>query len=118
MRKPLEKDVVKACLQYLRLVGVFAWRQNQGAVKVTPASGPRRFFRFASAEGISDIIGVLPGGRLLAVECKREDGKVRESQERFLSAVRAKGGLALVVRSVTELIAAIEGSDDAPQVVP
>ena len=67
-----ERDVLSACLALLRLRRIFAWRQNSGAMrKPAGKSGSReRFIRFAGAAGVADIIGILPGGRFLAVECK------------------------------------------------
>lgn len=90
MKKPTEADLVKACLQLLRLRGIFAFRVNCGAVLGTHR-GKRRFVRFTSVPGVSDILGVLPGGRLLCVEAKGPKGKLRASQAAFLDAVRRAG---------------------------
>lgn len=98
MKAPRETDLVGASLAYLGLARVFAWRCNGGAVKIG-----KRFIRFASINGIADILGVLPDGRFLAVECKRPGGRVRPDQRAFLDSVTASGGLALVVRDVLEL---------------
>mgnify|MGYP001583354221 CR=1 FL=1 len=98
MKSPKEIDLVKACLHYLQLCGFYCWRANSGAVKVG-----NRFIRFASINGISDILGCLPDGKLLAVECKMPKGRLRNEQKTFLAAVHARGGVALIVRDVTEL---------------
>ena len=45
MRAPREADTLKACLQLLRLRGVFAFWVNSGAVAGT-YKGKRRFVRF------------------------------------------------------------------------
>ena len=104
---PLEADILRQCLDYLRLRGIPAWRQNQGGIRAT-YRGRRRFVRFAGIEGISDILGLLPpSGRLLAVECKRPGGKPSPQQLAFLEQVRAAGGLAVVVHSLHELEAAL-----------
>jgi hypothetical protein len=117
-KPPLEKEIQAQILAYLALLpGVLAWRQNAGGMKAN-YKGKERFFRFASRPGISDIIGVLPAsrhgvtasrqpGRFLAVECKRPGGKLSLDQAAFLDAVRAAGGLALVVHSLDELIEAL-----------
>ena len=52
---------------------------------------------------MSDIIGVAPGGKFLAIECKSAKGKLSLVQEEFLERVDALGGVACVVRSVEEL---------------
>ena len=44
MKAPREQDLVAACLQLLRLRGVFAWRNNSGAF-VLGEGKRRRFFR-------------------------------------------------------------------------
>ena len=105
---PKEAEVLKQCLQWLKLHGVLCWRQNQGAMQAEH-KGKRRFLRFAGIDGISDIVGVLPpGGKLLAVECKRRGNKPTEAQRRFLDAVTAAGGIAICVTSVEELADALQ----------
>ena len=53
--------------------------------------------------GSSDILGILPGGRLLCVECKAQGGRLSPEQKQFLADVRELGALALVVRGWWEL---------------
>lgn len=59
-----ENAVVKECERVLSLAGIPHFRNNSGAV----VTG-KRFFRYG-ATGWPDIIGILPGGRMLGVECK------------------------------------------------
>lgn len=93
-----EKDVLEQCEEYLSLCNIYHWRQNTGAFKVES-----RYIR-AGKPGISDILGILPGGRFMAVECKREKGGVLSADQRcFLSEIESRGGLALVVHSAEEL---------------
>lgn len=106
-----EADVLHACLDLLRLRGVVAWRQNQGAMKQAGRNGRERFIRFAGIRGISDIIGVLPDGRFLAIECKRPGQRPTPDQLAFLEAVNRAGGLGIVVYDVAELDAAIRQED-------
>jgi hypothetical protein len=63
----------------------------------------RTFWTFTGLKGVSDILGVLEGGRLLAVECKAPQGKVTPDQEWFLAEVIRRGGLAGVVRCIADL---------------
>lgn len=105
--KPTESEVLRACLDYLRARGILAWRNNTGAMSAT-YKGKTRFIRF-SEPGIADILGVLPGGRLLAVECKRPGGKLSELQAAFLARVRDAGGLAVCVDDVRFLERVVEG---------
>src|SRR4051812_18906242 len=97
-----ETDLVFRCLALLKHRGVFAWRQNQGAMKKRDDHGVRTI-RFTSINGVSDIIGVLPDGRFLAVECKRPGNVPSEDQQDFLDAVRRRGGIALVIYDVEDL---------------
>lgn len=114
MRKPTETEVVRQCVQYLKLAGFFSWRSNTGAAVYTSAAGKRRLVRYGEP-GVSDILGVLPGGRMLCVECKTGGGRLSDAQAAFLGRVRAAGGLALVVSSVTELQALLrEAGCDVP----
>jgi hypothetical protein len=73
----------------------------------TSAGGKRRFVRFNGAKGCSDILGILPGGRFMAVECKLPGNRPTADQQAFLDAVRTAGGLAVVVHDVAELALAL-----------
>ena len=93
-----ENEVLKQCLEYLQIKGIFAFRNNTGAVKIG-----KRFIRFGYA-GSSDILGILPDGRFLAVECKREKGGVVSPvQKMFLKEIQDNNGVACVVHSAKEL---------------
>ncbi len=102
--KQNETALVKACLQYLNMVaGALARRNNTG--KLIDRTG--RPVTFGLGVGSSDIIGCLPGGRYLAVECKIGKNKLTLNQKLFLESVKAAGGLALCVWSLPELVRAI-----------
>jgi hypothetical protein len=94
-----EGSVVKACLEYLTYYGAFVWRNNTGGLR--DAKNRMVFF---GKPGSSDIIGVLPGGRFIACECKTAKGKLSEKQKEFLARVEEFGGLAIVARSVDDVI--------------
>jgi hypothetical protein len=107
-----ESDVLSGCLQWLRLKGVFCWRQNQGAIPLKNGG----YRRFVGLRGVSDILGILPQtvrvvgdaalstfGNMLAVETKRPGEGLRPEQAEFLRLVNERGGIGLCVRSVTEL---------------
>lgn len=53
--------------------------------------------------GSSDILGILSGGRFLAVECKSATGVQSDKQKEFQARIEANGGLYLLVRSVADL---------------
>lgn len=108
---PPERDVQRACLDLLHLMGCPTVRVNGGMMPTK--SGGRVRFNIASVGNCSDILAVLPDGRMGAIECKREGGKLTEGQRAWLDAVSASGGVALVVSSMQALAAALlsEGYD-------
>jgi hypothetical protein len=98
---------VSACLEYLHTRKIVSWRNNTGAVKYKNASGASRFLRFGCV-GSSDIIGWMPDGRFLAVECKAKGGKLSDAQCDFISGLNRSGGVAIVAYSVDDVIKRIE----------
>ena len=96
-----EKALRNTILHYLNLKGIYAWKQNTGAMQVEG-----RFIRFSSP-GVSDIIGILPDGRFLAIETK-VTGKLTRHQEVFLENIRERGGIAVVARLVDDVVNVIE----------
>ena len=93
-----ENIVLSQCLKYLEVLQIYHWRNNTGALKIG-----RRFIRFGFP-GSSDILGILPDGRFLAIECKREKGgRLSEAQKDFISRINDNGGVAMCVHSLEEL---------------
>lgn len=88
-----ETEIQHDIMEYLVLRGLKVWRQNVGRV-----GGVNH-----GRKGMSDIGGVLPGGKYLAVEVKKQDGKLTIEQRVFLDTVRELGGLAVVARSVADV---------------
>lgn len=95
-----EANVMNDCLIALSQVGCLAWRNNTG--QLPDANG--RPIKFGLCVGSSDIIGVAPDGRFLAVECKTAIGQPTDAQVRFLDAVRSKGGRAGVARCADDAV--------------
>jgi len=94
-----EAEVQAACLEFLAAYRIFHWRQNQGAIPL-PDGGYRRF---NGMKGQSDIIGICPDGRFLAIEVKRPGKKPTKEQDEFLEHIANNGGVATWVSSVDEL---------------
>jgi Holliday junction resolvase len=84
-----EKEITTQIRNVLKLYGVFHWKVFQS---------------LGSTPGVPDIIGVLPGGRMLAIEVKTERGKVSPHQERFIKNINDNGGLAFVARSFDDVV--------------
>jgi hypothetical protein len=99
-----ETSLNKALLQFLRYHPKVAdvWRNNTAAFPITPPGGKRRFLKF-SRPGISDILGYLKDGRILAVEGKVGDNKPTEAQQEFIDRVRAAGGVGIIAYSIDDV---------------
>ncbi len=110
---PSEHDLQGAILVYLAWDNRVAWahRFNSGAHLVTgtdkTGKPSRRFVRYAFP-GCADILGQLVTGHLLAIEVKRQGGRVRPAQRAFLAQVRRAGGLALLARGLPEVQAGLD----------
>lgn len=104
---PLEKDILKAIMQLLKKHPKIAkvWRQNSGVFREGD-----RWIRANTATGMSDIMGVLKNGRMLAIEVKTETGVVKAHQHEFLNSIANAGGLAFVARSVDDVMEKLEAA--------
>ena len=113
MRLPAkETDIVRACLDWLALHRIKAWRMNNTGI-FDPVKKIHRSFH--GLRGVSDILGILPQtvrladgndetfGNFLAIEVKKPGEKARADQEAFLEEIRSRGGIGLCVHSLREL---------------
>lgn len=89
-----EMDIMRSIMLALSGAGCLVWRNNVGTLK-NAAGIP---IKFGLCVGSSDLIGVAPDGRFLAVEVKTEKGRIRPDQIRFIEAVKAKGAIAGIAR--------------------
>ena len=101
-----ESHILNACLIALSAAGCLAWRNNTGVLPDRQG----RPIRFGLCVGSSDIIGVAPDGKFLAIECKTAIDQPTDAQVRFLEAVRRQGGRAGIARSGAEAVAIATGS--------
>mgnify|MGYP005777852465 FL=1 len=89
-----ELDIVRAIMRYLKTVpNCFCWKEHGGMY---------------GTAGIPDIIACIDG-RFYGFEVKTERGKPTKLQEPAIRTILAPGGTALVVRSVDEVRAALDG---------
>ena len=95
----LETSTLRACMEYLKLRRIAAWRINTIGVPIAGAPGK---FRPSPSRGVSDIIAVHHG-KPIAIEVKSERGQQSRQQMEFEDKWRAAGGHYLMVRSVGEL---------------
>jgi hypothetical protein len=99
----LEKDVQAAITQYLTLMGIFHWKQNNTGIKKDNGS-----WIPSNLPGVSDILGILKDGRFLAIEVKRPGGKATEAQLEFIENINDNGGVAFVADNVDIVIERLE----------
>lgn len=93
-----ESDVLKQCLLWLRCHRIMADRHTPGNFKIGIS---HVVFGIISA---GDIIGILPSGIHLEIECKRgKGGRQSAGQQERMANVRATNGVYLVVHGVAEL---------------
>jgi hypothetical protein len=90
-----ESDIQRLIMLTLSNAGCTIWRNNVGVLK-NAAGIP---IRFGLAVGSSDLIGIAPDGRFLAVEIKTCKGRATPEQVKFIEAVRKRGGIAGIARS-------------------
>ena len=84
-------------------------RIEQHLVSRVKAQGGRAYKWVSPGNsGVPDRIVILPGGRVLAIECKRPGGKPTRLQERELARLSALGIEARVVDSIEAVDAALE----------
>lgn len=99
MKRPTpESLILRDCIQWLHVKKIFCWRNNSGSYKAENGN----YIRYGFV-GSSDIIGILPDGRFLGIECKAAKGKLTEHQEVFKSKVENSGGIYIMAKSVGEL---------------
>jgi len=115
-----EGRTLRACLEYLRLSGIAAWRINTLG---SPLVGGG--FRPGPSRGIADIIGIAATKTYerpsigpvtvrepvpLAIEVKSVTGRQSPAQREFQAAWEESGGLYLLVRSVDDLRAGLRAA--------
>lgn len=103
-----EGEVQNQIIDWLCLKQIFNWRQNTMGVYCGSDDQGKAKFRKAPATGVADILGVLPNGRFLAIECKRPGGKPSPEQIEFIDNVNANGGLAFIADNLDIVIETIE----------
>ena len=104
--RPLEKEVLRDVWKFLAHHPKVAWisRFNSSAFSFE-YGGKERWVRANYKKGCSDLLGQMKaayGGRLIAVEVKREGEPLMDHQRAFLNEVRAAGGVAFVARNLTD----------------
>ena len=101
---PPESEIQRNCLAILRRYAVLAWRNNSRVFEVPGKGGRRRHMRMGLGKGSADLVGILPGGRFLAVECKKPGELPTGDQVAWLASVNAQGGFGCWIDDTADLV--------------
>lgn len=99
--KAEESANLAAIMEFLQWSRVFAFRVNNTPVFDTTRNVFRSMGKF-TRKGVADILGIV-NGIPLAIEVKREGGKLSKDQEDFLEEFEQNGGIAIVATSPDEV---------------
>ena len=114
-----ETKIQRLVMLALSEAGCIVWRNETSGAwvgKTLHKSGDQvtlgnaRLIRFGLAIGSSDVIGITPDGRFLAIEVKTTTGRATKEQLAFINAVNKSGGVAGIARSVEDAINIINGT--------
>lgn len=80
--------------------GIIVWRNNVGLAKFPNGS----VVKYGLCNGSSDLIGISPNGRFIAIEVKVPEEEPDSDQENFIKVILRNGGIAGVAHSVEEAL--------------
>lgn len=99
-----ERIIETEILYYLRKNKIFTWKNVTGGY-FDPV---RKIFRKQTSpyaiNGTSDVLGILPDGKFLAIEVKSKVGRPSPEQLFFIDKINSFGGLAFIARSVDDVM--------------
>lgn len=89
----------------LSKAGHMVFRINVGKVRM--ADG--RWFDTGAPKGFCDLFGFRPDGQIFFIEVKNEKGRLRDDQKNFMEAMKKRGALVGVARSVEDAMRIVDG---------
>ena len=98
MKESSLQHQILTCLKKDPLVA-WVYTTSAGVAKGVHGGRPFRI----GFNGLSDIIGQLKDGRLLAIEVKKPGGKLKEEQAEFIEKVNKNNGVGFMATSVDEV---------------
>ena len=96
-----EANVQARIMMALSDVGCLIFRNNIGCLP-DRAGRPVRYG--VGGNGGSDLIGIAPDGKFLAIEVKTALGQPTDAQLNFIKAVQRQGGRAGIARSAADAV--------------
>ena len=100
-----EHDIQTQIRMEMAQRGYPVFRANVG--KVRTADG--RYFDTGLPKGFSDLFGFRSDGRIFFIEVKNEKGRLRDDQKKFMDAMKKRGALVGVARSVKDAMRIVDG---------
>lgn len=104
MSKQQEAKLKKQILDYLKLKGIFCWN-NRNVGVYNPKTG---CYIPSPIKGISDIIGILPNGKFLAIEVKTNKNKPTKNQLWFIEEIKRNNGVGIIAYNLDDVIDELE----------
>lgn len=98
-----EKVIENSILSFLKRNNIYCWKNESVGIFDQKKGVYRRKNSIHRMNGVADILGILRGGKFLAIEVKSLRGRITEEQTAFLSSINAEGGIAFVARSIDEV---------------
>lgn len=105
IKEATEKQIENSILEYLEVKGIFCWKHNNTGIYDTRKQTFRRSYSRYQFPGIADIIGIMPCGKLLALEVKKPS-RVKNTtlaQKKFLANIEMRNGVCGVVTSIEDV---------------
>jgi len=96
-----ESNIQALILLALSNAGCIIFRNNVGCL---PDRTGRPVRYGVGGNGGSDLIGIAPDGKFLAIEVKTALGQPTDAQLNFIQAVQRQGGRAGIARSAAEAV--------------
>jgi len=93
-----EQEIQRQCLDYLSLIGFFAWKNHVQGMRVGGGKTVKN-----PAAGSPDILAIK-GGKFYCIEVKTPKGKLSERQYIWLQRAHKHGAISMVVKSLDDLI--------------
>lgn len=94
-----EADYQSAILEYLEYKHIFAWKNHSVGIFNKKSGG----YIPLGMTGVSDILGILPDGRFLAIEVKKPGGRLTQNQIDFLAIINKNGGVAFMAITIDDV---------------
>jgi len=87
----------------LKRRGIFFWINDSVGIYNAARGSFMRSSNPFRIKGTADILGILPGGRMLAIELKSKRGTLSPDQRAFLAEINSRGGLAFMAKSADDV---------------